>query len=111
MSAVIDRVQSLLTHKYATDAQRFYAYRRLIHSDFVHGWFPWDLSQHLETFYREAMAGLRPVLIVMSPPQHGKSTAITDFASWIAGINPSIRTIYATYSDPVSYTHLTLPTS
>ncbi|WP_419618386.1 phage terminase large subunit [Thiolapillus sp.] len=99
MSAVIDRVQSLLTHKYATDAQRFYAYRRLIHSDFVHGWFPWDLSQHLENFYREAMAGSRPVLIIMSPPQHGKSTAITDFASWIAGINPSIRTIYATYSD------------
>ena len=48
MSAVINRVQSLLTHKYATDAQRFYAYRRLMHADFVHGWFPWDLSNHLE---------------------------------------------------------------
>ncbi|WP_419590180.1 phage terminase large subunit [Thiolapillus sp.] len=99
MSAVIDRVQSLLTQKYATDAQQFYAYRRMIHPDFVHGWFPWNLSNHLENFYREAMAGSRPVLIIMSPPQHGKSTAITDFASWIAGINPSLRTIYATYSE------------
>ncbi|WP_419638893.1 terminase large subunit domain-containing protein, partial [Thiolapillus sp.] len=39
------------------------------------------------------------MLIIMSPPQHGKSTAITDFSSWIAGVNPFARTIYATYSD------------
>ncbi len=99
MSAAADQIQKLLTPVYARESADFYPFRRLIHPDFIHGWFPWDISRHLQLFYEESMAGYRPVLIIMSPPQHGKSTAITDFCAWIAGVNPSVRTIYATYSD------------
>ena len=39
------------------------------------------------------------MLIIEAPPQHGKSEAITDVISWIAGRNPHLRTIYASFSE------------
>lgn len=38
------------------------------------------------------------MLIIEAPPQHGKSEAIIDIISWIAGRNPSLKTIYASFS-------------
>ena len=43
--------------------------------------------------------GKKPMLIIEAPPQHGKSEAITDVISWIAGRNPHLRTIYASFSE------------
>jgi hypothetical protein len=41
-----------------------------------------------------------PVAIAIgSPPQHGKSWAATDLIAWIAGKNPDLKAIYASYSD------------
>jgi hypothetical protein len=31
--------------------------------------------------------------------QHGKSWAATDFIAWVAGHNPDLKTIFASYSD------------
>jgi predicted phage terminase large subunit-like protein len=45
------------------------------------------------------VAGLRPVLIIVAPPQHGKSFSITDFMSWYLGRRPDHRIVYASYSD------------
>lgn len=39
------------------------------------------------------------MLIIEAPPQHGKSEAIIDVISWIAGRNPHLRTIYASFSE------------
>tara|TARA_R110000822_G_scaffold232844_1_gene364482 strand:- start:93 stop:1334 length:1242 start_codon:yes stop_codon:yes gene_type:complete len=39
------------------------------------------------------------MLIIEAPPQHGKSEAIIDVISWIAGRNPDLRTIYASFSE------------
>lgn len=39
------------------------------------------------------------MLIIEAPPQHGKSEAIIDVISWMAGRNPSLRTIYASFSE------------
>jgi predicted phage terminase large subunit-like protein len=45
------------------------------------------------------VAGKRPKLAIMTPPQHGKSWAAEDFISWLAGKHPDRKTIYASYSD------------
>ena len=34
----------------------------------------------------------------MAPPQHGKSWAATDFVCWVAGRDPDLKTILASYS-------------
>jgi hypothetical protein len=38
-------------------------------------------------------------MALLTPPQHGKSEFAIDFASWVAGKNPDLKTIYASYSD------------
>ena len=35
----------------------------------------------------------------MAPPQHGKSRAAEDFIAWVAGRNPDLKIIYASFSD------------
>lgn len=39
------------------------------------------------------------MLVIQAPPQHGKSVQVIDFISWIVGQNPSLRCIYASFSD------------
>jgi predicted phage terminase large subunit-like protein len=58
-----------------------------------------DLTHKLQNFYDELTAGERPVLIIESPPQHGKSSVIVDFISWIAGKHPEFKTIYSSFSE------------
>jgi len=78
----------------------FLAYRQFMRNErFTSGWFMADLCKHLQQFYLDLRAGLRPILLIQSPPQHGKSWTVADFISWISGKWPEIRSIYATYSD------------
>ena len=78
----------------------FLAYRQFMRNDrFTSGWFIADLCKHFQQFYLDLRAGLRPILLIQSPPQHGKSWTVSDFISWISGKWPEIRSIYATYSD------------
>ncbi len=78
----------------------FHAYRQYIrHGNFVDGWFIRDLSRRLQQFYVDLVAGLKPVLILSTPPQHGKSWAVSDLISFIIGKNPALKTIYASYSE------------
>jgi len=78
----------------------FLAFRKYIRvDDFETNWFIEDLCRHLHKFYQDLRDGKRPVLIIQSPPQHGKSWAVTDFISWILGKLSYLRVIYASYSD------------
>ena len=78
----------------------FLAYRQYMRNDsFLHGWFIDDLCKQLQQFYIDYIDGERPVLLIQSPPQHGKSWSVSDFISWMSGLIPSLRSIYATYSD------------
>ena len=54
---------------------------------------------HLHEFFRDFKAGKRPKLVLMAPPQHGKTTQITDFISWCSGWDPNLKMIYSSYSD------------
>jgi predicted phage terminase large subunit-like protein len=56
------------------------------------------VAVELQQFYQDFVAGRRPRLALMSPPQHGKSLTAIDFIAWISGKNPDIKTIFASYS-------------
>mgnify|MGYP001445119015 CR=1 FL=1 len=78
----------------------FYSYRQYI-SDFKlkTGWFVKEISSIIQQFYDDYKAGKRPVYVICTPPQHGKSAAVTDGISWMAGDDPSIRFIYSSFSE------------
>ena len=78
----------------------FLAYRQYLrHGSFLYNWFIIDLCRQFQQFYVDYRAGKRPVLLISVSPQHGKSWCATDFISWIAGLDPTLRIIYASYSD------------
>jgi hypothetical protein len=63
------------------------------------GWWVEEISIELQRFHEDVVAGKRPKLVLMTPPQHGKTTAAEDFIAWLAGKHPDWKTIYASYSD------------
>jgi hypothetical protein len=77
----------------------FWSFRRAVHPDMVTGWWPKHVAGHLQQFYEDLEAGKRPKLAIMAHPQSGKSMAVTDFIAWVAGRNPNLKTIFASYSD------------
>lgn len=89
----------LVMEYYALQAREsFWAYRRFMDPTMTIGWWPHYLSLELQKFYEEMKRGNRPLWVLTSPPQHGKSRALTDFSSWLAGKEPDWKTIYASYS-------------
>ena len=77
----------------------FWAFRRYIRPNMLWGWWVEKVSIELQMFYGDIVAGKRPTLVLMTPPQHGKTTAAEDFTAWLAGRHPDWKTIYASYSD------------
>jgi predicted phage terminase large subunit-like protein len=77
----------------------FVAFRRIIRPGMAWGWWVEQISLELDYFYAALVAGKRPKLVIMAPPQHGKSTAAEDFTAFLAGVNPDLKTIYASYSE------------
>ena len=62
-------------------------------------WFPKKIARQLRKFYDDYKAGKRPVLLLMTPPQHGKSLTVIDFIAWAIGHDPELRVIYSSFSD------------
>jgi predicted phage terminase large subunit-like protein len=62
-------------------------------------WWTDEVARELQQFGADLIAGKRPILVIQAPPQHGKSEAASDFIAWIAGTNPDLKIIYASYSD------------
>jgi predicted phage terminase large subunit-like protein len=89
---------------YALARNDFGLFRQLIHPDFSWNWWTDDAARKLQRFYLDLMAGRRPKLALMAPPQHGKSTTILDFIAWIAGNDLDLKTIFASYSDELGTT-------
>jgi predicted phage terminase large subunit-like protein len=77
----------------------FVAYRRLVRPTMLWGWEVEQISLELQLFYQALVAGERPMLAIVTPPQHGKSWAVEDLIAWTAGKNPDHKTIYASYSE------------
>ncbi len=80
--------------------RNFLAYRMFMRAgNFKRNWFVDDLSMRLQNFYVDYINGERPILLIQTPPQMGKSIAVADFIAWISGKIPDLKTIYATFSD------------
>jgi hypothetical protein len=62
----------------------FCAFRRYIHPDLKVRWWQHDLAKELQLFYYGLMHGRRPKVVIMAPPQHGKTLLVTDFIAWLA---------------------------
>ena len=77
----------------------FGLFRQLIHPDMHWNWWTDEVARELNRFYRDLKEGRRPKLALMAPPQHGKTSTVLDFIAWIAGKDPDLKTIYASYSD------------
>ena len=79
--------------------ESFAAFRRFMNPEILWGWWTQELAEQLQGFWEDLVAGRRPKLALMAPPQHGKSTAITDFIAWAAGKNPDWKVIFASFGD------------
>lgn len=77
----------------------FWRFRNRIHRNLIDGWWQREVAQKLQEFRQQLENGERPILLIQAPPQHGKSVQITDFIAWMAGHNPDLRVIYASYSE------------
>lgn len=73
-----------------------------MHPKMKTGWFQKDVCEHLQQWYVDYCDGLRPVLILNTPPQHGKSAMIIDFVAWLLGHMPDKKFIYASFSERLS---------
>ena len=78
----------------------FATFRQLKRPTVVWGWWIEEVARQLMRFYRDLLAGRRPKLVLMAPPQHGKTITIWDFIAWIFGNHPDLRIIFASYSNP-----------
>lgn len=63
------------------------------------GWWLRELAQQLQAFYEDFVAGKRPRLAILAPPQHGKTIIVNDLCAYVAGRNPDTKIIYASYGD------------
>jgi len=79
--------------------ESFWAFRKnLRYGTMLSGWWVELVAVELQQFYQDFVAGRRPRLALMAPPQHGKSLTSIDFIAWISGKNPDIKTSFASYS-------------
>jgi hypothetical protein len=77
----------------------FWAFRRYTRPGMKVGWWQYEVANKLQRFYYRLKKGERPKLVLMAPPQHGKTEQVTDFIAWVAGKDPELKTIFASYSD------------
>ena len=77
----------------------FWDFRCLMHPYDYRAWWQKAASTELEIFWRKFKAGKRPRLVLQAPPQHGKSTQVRDFLAYVLGADPSLKTIFTSYSD------------
>lgn len=90
-----------LLEQYAAQLARedFWQYRLYMRPKMLRGWFLREVAIELQRFYEDWKAGKAPILVLVTPPQHGKSWSMVDFISWCQGHDPDSRAIFTSYSD------------
>src|SRR6516165_11742838 len=83
----------------AESLRSFWTYRQYMNPNLKADWWPREVALELHRFWDEYRKGLRPKLLIQSPPQHGKSTTVIDFISWMVGHHPALKIIFASFSD------------
>jgi predicted phage terminase large subunit-like protein len=93
-AAVLDYIETLAV-------ENFWEFRVYVNPRLVlrEKWFPRNLAGQLKRFWLDMRAGKKPVMLLMTPPQHGKSLSVIDFIAWCVGHDPELRVIYSSFSD------------
>ena len=66
--------------------------------DYIHNPFSTAVCEALDVFLEDVVAGLRPVLVLQAPPQHGKSELVSRrFPPYALGRYPNLRIAAASY--------------
>src|SRR5262245_55625326 len=92
-------IEGKATQAAAEARESFWAFRKnLRYGTMQWGWWVEVVAVELQRFYEDFVAGRRPKLALMAPPQHGKSWTAIDFIAWVSGKNPDLKTILASYS-------------
>ena len=99
MESLIPAHELLIEAKIRRARHSFWEYRQILNPGMTTGWWQKEVASELQQFVEDYFSGLRPKLIIQAPPQHGKTVQIVDLISWMAGRNPNIKTIYASYSE------------
>ena len=93
-------VPDLVQEKSEAEARgHFWAYRQHMHPRALRGWWQEAVCDEFDAFFHDLAAGLRPKMMLVAPPQHGKSEIVTDFVSYVAGKLPDHRSIFTSYSE------------
>lgn len=92
-------VEALAQGYFLRAAQDFAYFRKLMRPTLIENWWTDEIAEALQDFYDDLIAGRRPRLVIGTGPQHGKSLLAGDFIAWVAGKNPDLKTIFASYSD------------
>src|SRR6266542_501398 len=73
--------------EFAAAVENFWHYRIVMNPRLTlkGKWFPRMLATKLRTFYDDFKAGKKPVMLLCTPPQHGKSLSVIDFIAWCVG--------------------------
>lgn len=93
---LVGKIQQLA---YARARSEFYPFRQVINPNMKWGWFTYELARVLQQFYVDLLAGKRPILLINTPPQHGKSINVIDFVAWLVGRHPELKIIFTSFSD------------
>jgi predicted phage terminase large subunit-like protein len=98
-ASVNDLLEVITEVNAAMARESFAVFRRTMRPGMLWSPFVGQLTRELQKFHHAFVAGKRPKLAIMTPPQHGKSWGVEDFIAWNAGLHPQWKTIYASYSD------------
>lgn len=81
--------------------RNFGEYVEFIHEGrYIHGRFTRYLTKRVQDFIEAKTGNAYDILILSVPPQHGKSTTITEtLPSWYLGKHPTHRVVEISYSD------------
>jgi len=79
--------------------ENFWTFRSMVRPGLIKAWWQRDLAERLTLFWRDFRLGKRPKMVLGAPPQHGKSETMKDFACWVAGKDPSLKILFASYAD------------
>src|SRR5688572_27684630 len=90
--------QLLADYMAAQARENLWAFRQYMDPKMKVGWWPRQVSYHLQKFYMRLKNGHRPKLLLMAPPQHGKSRSVEDFLAWVHGHEPDWKSIFASFS-------------
>jgi len=92
-------MDELVAYQNALARQNFWVFRQTQHPTMIKGWFQRNAAKEFQKFKADMIAGKRPVLLLETPPQHGKSRQVADFLAWLIGDNPQLKVIYGSFSD------------